>query len=395
MRLLLSAALALALAGPLAAGEPPRSEWGHLVIIGGNMSADNDAIYEAIWNTRLAGKPVGVIPTAGGAGSTSPLVTDFNGRYGAGSASLIPIYTRADGDNATFAAQLAACGAFYFTGGDQTRIRDAFFRADGTSTAALDAVWNVYRSGGCIAGSSAGAAIMSDPMLNGGTSTSALANGARPGDSGTGVLYTRGLGFLPGILADQHHLVRGRLGRMVVACADLDIRFGIGIDENTALFVDNATNTGEILGEMGAFVVDAGGAWKDASNRRGGMMLSYMDVGDRIDLATGNITPSANKTSAVPALAPATISISNIWSTDSFNAWTLATTLVNTRDTVLGRGRDGTYDLLLQKCGDTKAWVGPAHTYGNTRRAWTITGLQLSVVRAGEPFPPSEALIIR
>ena len=56
--------------------------------------------------------------------------------------------------------------AIFFTGGDQKRITKALRNEDGENTPLLEAIWEVYNEGGVIAGTSAGAAVLSRVMFS-------------------------------------------------------------------------------------------------------------------------------------------------------------------------------------------------------------------------------------
>src|SRR5690606_20075971 len=131
-------------------------------------------------------------------------------------------------------------------GGDQSRVPEALYRANDDPTLVMQSITEVHLAGGGVCGSSAGAAIMSDPMITGGTSSSALARGYSY-TGGNGVGLGKGLGFFPGAQFDQHHLVRGRLGRLVVATEGSGFNRGYGIDENTALVIDHNTGLGKVI----------------------------------------------------------------------------------------------------------------------------------------------------
>src|SRR4051812_42386024 len=66
-----------------------------------------------------------------------------------------------------------------------------------------------------------------------------------------------GLGFLPGVLIDQHFEQRGRLRRLLAAIAQHPHELGLGIDEDTSVVVDG--HTFEVFGTGSVTVVDAGG----------------------------------------------------------------------------------------------------------------------------------------
>ena len=114
----------------------------------------------------------------------------------------------------------------------------------------------------------------------------------RPGQE-----YDRGFGFVaPELLIDQHFLKRGRIGRMLPALQALGCRLGLGVDENAAVVIQGSEL--EVIGGSGAVLVDLGEATHDPSlpafNLRGAR-LSYLDQGDRHDLASGVTTPAVHK----------------------------------------------------------------------------------------------------
>ena len=142
--------------------------------------------------------------------------------------------------------RIRRCGAVYFSGGDQVRITEAFQKPDGSDTPALAALRDVWQRGGVIAGSSAGAAVQSEIMISAaGQPAGTLDEGMDTLDFGLttdplrrGLLVSRGLGFFRDGVIDQHfNQLRGRLGRLARLIAQRRIRFGFGVDENTAMIL--------------------------------------------------------------------------------------------------------------------------------------------------------------
>lgn len=294
---------ALMLAMPFGAAQAtPDAPKGSLVIIGGNLQADNAEVWQRI--VQLAGGPgakLAVLPSA--AADPAPVgaaIVERFRSYGA-DAFLVPLAVRlADSDYRQVAddPQLAdavrGAGGVFFAGGDQARITQALVRPDGSRSAVLDAVWELYRNGGVVAGNSAGAAIMSSTMFYApGPVFSALRAGVTEGCE-----IAPGLGFIgDDVFVDQHFLVRGRFARMIPAMLKKGYKFGLGIDENTAMVVDSRRQV-EIVGHRGALLVDLRRATTDASH--GGFnvanaMISYLDKGDRYDLASHTFIPSQAK----------------------------------------------------------------------------------------------------
>jgi cyanophycinase len=274
---------------------------GTLVIVGGALRADNAVVWQRI--VELAGGKgarIAVIPAAAGnpTGSGGRVVDHLN-RHGA-RAFLLPVAPRLPGDvhvaanDPANAAAVASAGGVYFIGGDQARITAAMRNVDGTDSKVLQAVWQLYRRGGVVAGASAGAAIMSSTMFdNAGTTLSVLQNGVRDGNE-----LAPGLGFIGNdVFVDQHLIIRGRFARMLPAMLKKSYKKGLGIDENTAVVVGPGRNA-EVIGYKGAIWFDLAQAGSDpklgAFNIRNAS-ISYLDHGDRINLDTGVMTPSADK----------------------------------------------------------------------------------------------------
>ena len=158
----------------------------------------------------------------------------------------------------------------------------------------VSAIRRAHAAGGLISGSSAGAAVMSDPMITSGSSVEALAQPLAGEPHDTRLSIGKGLGFFPLGLVDQHFLQRGRLGRLVAALAATGWRHGFGIDENTAMVIEGGRLT--VLGESGLVHVDAGRlTGRRARTELAGLKLSYLDRGDSLDLATMRPQPGPAK----------------------------------------------------------------------------------------------------
>ena len=98
-----------------------------------------------------------------------------------------------------------------------------------------------------MAGTSAGAAIISEHMIAGGR------GGPSPRESG--VVLAPGLGLTNRVIIDQHFNRRGRMGRLLAALSFNPFACGLGIDENTAGFIA-PDGTMEIVGHGTVTVVD-------------------------------------------------------------------------------------------------------------------------------------------
>lgn len=282
--------------------DPAAAPRGYAVVIGGALAPDNDAVWSRL--VQLAGGPGAkyvVLATASQdpERSAARVISNLQ-RHGAVAAHvavapLIPgIDVAHEVANPKWIEMVRGARGVYFAGGAQERIVDTLLPG-GKVTPLLQAIRDLYAAGGVVAGSSAGAAIMSATMIRDVEDPmSALKGTIRPGKE-----VDRGLGFVgPRLITDQHFLRRGRIGRLLPVMVATGYQLGLGIEENTAAVVRG--DDVEIIGAGGALFVDLRNAKSDPSlgafNLRGGR-LSFLDHGDRLDLATGKVSPSATKVS--------------------------------------------------------------------------------------------------
>lgn len=120
----------------------------------------------------------------------------------------------------------------YITGGDQTR----FMGIVGTGKL-YDAIHKAYLTGATIAGTSAGAAVMSKKMLTGNSIRYPDYTGYFPTIEHSNIEISQGLGLVEGVIIDQHFIKRQRMNRLIAACLENPGHTGIGIDESTAIVV--------------------------------------------------------------------------------------------------------------------------------------------------------------
>ncbi len=284
------------------APSPVTAHQGSLVIIGGGLRGDNADVWQRV--VKLAGgkgSRIAVFPSAAGNPERSAqTIIGYLRKWGA-DAFLVPVAVRLNGsdyrknaDDASLARKIRESDGIYFAGGDQGRITQALLREDGSQTAVLEAVWDVYRRGGVIAGSSAGAAIMSSTMFANPKAVLAMLQ--------TGIADGRelgpGLGFIgDDVFVDQHLLVRGRFARMIPAMLAKGYQIGLGIDEDSAMVV-NAQREVEIIGYKGALLIDLSRAEWDKEAPHFGVrnaVISYLDRGDKFNISTHMFLPSSDK----------------------------------------------------------------------------------------------------
>ena len=302
---LLAAALMLASGLPLSATTPDHPHKGHLVVIGGALDSGNDAIYEKILELGGPEAGIGIVPTASGVweSSSKSYVDDFTGRGAGERTEVIPVHMD-DFDAARredITEQIARQRILFFTGGDQSRIITAFRPEDG-DLPSYHAMWKVLEKGGVIAGSSAGAAMMSDPCIRWGNSADAMLVGLSSVPD-RGVAINRGMGFFPYGMTDQHFSERGRFGRLLTALRNQGIAKGYGVAENRAFHVDLENHTVSGLGGPQALIVidvsdsldhPLAGGWV-ASDGSLTFRVSLLGHGDTIHAHTGEVTPAPGR----------------------------------------------------------------------------------------------------
>jgi cyanophycinase len=133
--------------------------------------------------------------------------------------------------------------SIFFTGGDQLRITKLL---GGTRVDA--ALHDVNLSGTPLGGTSAGASMMSSTMIVDGE--------AETNPRICVVNMAPGMEFVDGVVIDQHFAQRGRLGRLLSAVAQYPHHLGLGIDEDTAIIMQNGVF--RVIGRGAVSVVDAG-----------------------------------------------------------------------------------------------------------------------------------------
>jgi cyanophycinase len=170
--------------------------------------------------------------------------------------------------------------AVFFTGGDQLRITSVL-----GDTPVYNRVKEIYESGGLIAGTSAGASVMTETMMVSGDSEASLR-------VKSGLRMAPGFGLLQGVVVDQHFAQRGRLGRLVTAIAQNPRMLGIGLDEDAAVIYQRQRF--QVIGTNAVHIVDASKVTftNIAENEPDmpvgiyGVRLHLMNMGDKFDCRT-------------------------------------------------------------------------------------------------------------
>ena len=167
------------------------------------------------------------------------LFSEFNPE----SIQTVHIGERSDAGSPELIKLISETTLFMFGGGDQLRLSSLI-----GGTPLHDALVERYRSGGCVvAGTSAGAAFLPEAMIF-------QNNRFRPFRKG-GIEMTKGLGLIPDAIFDTHFVQRSRISRLVQAVATNPALLGLGIEENTGLFIEDEARA-TVIGTGTVIVVD-------------------------------------------------------------------------------------------------------------------------------------------
>ncbi|MFN8653938.1 MAG: cyanophycinase [Gemmatimonadales bacterium] len=233
---------------------------GYIIPVGGAEAKAHDSPILRRFAKLSGGKKarIVIIPTAS-------LMEDTGRRYeqvfdsmGVHSATSLPFEERRDCEDTGMLATLDEATGVFLTGGNQLRLAT---HLGGTPVAKKLRLLNA--AGVPVAGTSAGAAFLSEHMIASGD------EGASP--RAGSVTLAPGLGLTNRVVIDQHFRQRDRLGRLLTALAYNPFAIGLGLDEDTAAFIA-PDNTVEVVGSGAITIIDPAG-----------LEFSSMDLAQRND----------------------------------------------------------------------------------------------------------------
>ena len=162
-----------------------------------------------------------------------------------------------------FIDQLKNATGVYFGGGDQNRIMDVLKDEE-----LLKLIRAKYAAGTPFGGTSAGAAVMSDPMMTGDADLKIL--------DGTKVGVRPAIGFIPEVMFDQHFLIRQRHNRLLGFVMVNPRYLGVGINEGMAVMIQNNRDL-EVVGPTQVMFIDS-------KDHKGSMIVDFLKAGEWYDL---------------------------------------------------------------------------------------------------------------
>ena len=200
---------------------------GYIVPIGGaeDKEGTTEILKRFMEVSGGKGTRIVIIPTASKLEDTGRRYEKIFRKLGADEARSIPFESRDDASKEEWLEYIDKAHGIFVTGGNQLRLTTIL---GGTPVAR--AIRRANARGVAGGGTSAGAAILSEHMIAYG------AEGATP--HAGAVALVPGWGLTNRIMIDQHFRQRDRLGRLLTALAYNPFAVGVGLDEDTAAFID-------------------------------------------------------------------------------------------------------------------------------------------------------------
>jgi cyanophycinase len=218
---------------------------GYIVPIGGAEDKEGTAIILRRF-IEVSGGPrarIVIIPTASNLEDTGRRYEKLFRKLGANEAKSLPIASRDEAGKSEWLDYLEKADGIFVTGGNQLRLSTIL-----GGTAIAKTIRRANARGVTVGGTSAGAAILSEHMIAYGAEGNTPHAGA--------VTLVPGFGLTNRIMIDQHFRQRDRLGRLLTALAYNPFAVGVGLDEDTAAFIDH-TRKLTVVGAGALTILDA------------------------------------------------------------------------------------------------------------------------------------------
>ena len=254
---------------------------GHLFIIGGGERPDSLMTHFVELGGGKNAKILIVPYASGDIHDTGQYQRDGFKRMRCTSVEYISV-SKEDIETKEALDKLEGVTAVFFSGGDQNRLTDMLL-----GTKFLEKIKEIYREGGVIGGTSAGAAVMSKIMLTGEEKN---VPERREGDfsyikRGT-VQTAEGFGFVESAIIDQHFIIRKRENRLLSLVLQHPDLVGIGIDEATAIIV-NPDHSFKVAGQSQVMVFEPKApvtTTVDGYMKTGSLNIRILTAGDTYQL---------------------------------------------------------------------------------------------------------------
>jgi cyanophycinase len=230
---------------------------GTLIPIGGNEDKgieddemytldfiDEGILYHVVKEAGGVNAHIVIIPTA----SSIPVEVGENyltafGTLGCKNVEVLDIRSKKDSETERAISLITNANCVMFSGGNQSKITD---KIGGTTIQNILTDRYTNEVGFVIAGTSAGAMVMANEMIAGGSASESFIKGA--------VKMYKGLGLVPSLIIDTHFVKRGRFGRISEAVAQYPELIGIGLAEDTGMIIKN--NKCRVIGSGMVIIFD-------------------------------------------------------------------------------------------------------------------------------------------
>ncbi|MBL4932703.1 cyanophycinase [Clostridium paridis] len=188
--------------------------------------------------------------------------------------NVLDVSERKDSFNPVSIETIKKSSVIFFTGGDQLRITSLV-----GGTPIFQELRNVFMNGCILVGTSAGASVMSSTMIVKGDDEESPRKCT--------LKMAPGFGFIKNVIIDQHFAQRGRIGRLLAGIAQNPEMLGVGIDEDTAIVVEN--NVIRVIGNGAVYFLDGEQiTFSNVSEKHQDEILSMYNVKMHV-LTNGNL----------------------------------------------------------------------------------------------------------
>ncbi|CAN5854640.1 MAG: cyanophycinase [Chloroflexota bacterium] len=260
---------------------------GVLMAIGGAEDKMDDKVILSAFSNLAGGKKarIAIVPTASSIETAGLRYKAIFLGMGVESAEVVYIQNREDASSEDNLRELDRATGIFLTGGNQLKLSAMI-----GGTRFEECVRRRHQQGVVIAGTSAGASILSAHMVAGG------AGGAVPKQRMAQMVA--GFGLISDLIIDQHFRQRNRIGRLLTLVATNPGLLGIGIDEDTAAVFDADGTTMEVIGRHSVTIVDGSQMYSDIYRVKGhgevtvsDARLHVLPAGRKFDLGTRALIP--------------------------------------------------------------------------------------------------------
>ena len=257
-----------------------RRGFGSLLIIGGHEDKEKEKTILRLLATKV-GKAGKIVVATVASNQPQGLFNDYERVFrglGVRHVHHLSVASREEAQLESRVNVLKDAHCVFFTGGDQLKITSQI-----GDTPIFSRIHEIYDAGGIIAGTSAGASVMTETMMVSGA-------GDESHRIGSHLHLAPGFGLLPGVIVDQHFAERGRIGRLLGAVAQNPRILGLGIDEDSAILVHRGRF--RVVGSGAVYVVDGSKVTFSNINEADpnlplciyGVKLHVLNQSDRYDL---------------------------------------------------------------------------------------------------------------